>query len=277
MRPDYPKAQTGFTLVELIMVIVIMGVVGGAVAVFMRAPIDAYFAGGRRAALTDVADNTVRRIARDLHRALPNSIRNPSASCLEFIPTKTGERYRTEGAGALRFDAAVTSFNMLGQNSTRLADQQMTTGDFIVVYNLGISGADVYAGDNYSKITSLGAESAGETPINIASKQFPLASGGNRFHVVPSGETFVSYVCSGTSLFRRADTAALASVLANSCSTAGASVIATNVLCGSTSFTYSGFDDLQRNALATMVLSIQDSTASETINLHHEVHVDNTP
>lgn len=279
MRPDYPKAQTGFTLVELIMVIVIMGVVGGAVAVFMRGPIDAYFAGGRRAALTDVADNTVRRIARDLHRALPNSIRNPSASCLEFIPTKTGGRYRTEGAGALRFDAAVTSFNMLGQNSALPTDQQMASGaagDYIVVYNLGISGADAYAGDNYSKISSLGAESAGETPINIASKQFPLASGSNRFHVIPSGETLVSYVCSGTSLFRRADTAAPASVLTNSCSTAGASVIATNVSCASTSFTYSG-SDLQRNALVTMVLSIQDSTATETVNLQHEVHVDNTP
>ena len=70
--------QRGFTLVELIMVIVLMGIIGGIMSVFMRGPIDAYFSGARRAALTDVADTTVRRIARDLHRALPNSIRvNP--------------------------------------------------------------------------------------------------------------------------------------------------------------------------------------------------------
>ena len=42
------------------MVIVILGVIGGMVAVFMRGPIDAYFASARRAALTDVADTTVR-------------------------------------------------------------------------------------------------------------------------------------------------------------------------------------------------------------------------
>ena len=35
--------------------------------------------------------------------------------------------------------------------------------------------------------------------------------------------------------------------------------------------------DLQRNALVTMVLSIQDSTTTETVNLQHEVHVDNSP
>ena len=35
--------QRGFTLIELIMVIVIMGVIGGMVSVFMKSPIDAYF------------------------------------------------------------------------------------------------------------------------------------------------------------------------------------------------------------------------------------------
>ena len=57
---------------------------------------------------------------------------------------------------------------------------------------------------------------------------------------------------------------------------ANKSIIATNVNCAATSFTFTP-TDLQRNAIVTMVLSIQDSTATETVNLHHEVHVDNTP
>lgn len=280
--------QRGFTLVELIMVIVLMGVIGGIVSVFMRGPIDAYFSSGRRAALTDVADTTARRIARDLRRALPNSIR-ANASCansLEFIPTKTGGRYRADGANALTFNAAVTSFNMLGDNATFAgpafalpSDQIIATGDLVVVYNLGIPGADAYAGDNRSSITSVGAASLGETPINITSKKFPLASGSNRFHVVDAKEQIVTYVCNtpvspagapGT-LYRNATNTMTAPT---SC-TSGA-IIATNVNCAGTSFAFSP-TDLQRNAVVTMVLSIQDSNATETVSLQHEVHVDNTP
>ncbi len=262
------------------MVIVLMGVIGGIMSVFMRGPIDAYFSSARRAALTDVADTTVRRIARDLHRALPNSIR-ANATCansLEFIPTKTGGRYRAEGTGALNFSTPVTSFNVFGDNATFAGpasllpnDQIIAAGDLVVVYNLGIPGADAYAGDNTSPVTSVGAVSAGETPISITSKQFPLESGSNRFHVVAGNEQIVTYVCNGTTLYR---TATASMTAPTTCATG--SIIAANVNCAGTSFAFSP-TDLQRNAIVTMVLSIQDSTAAETVNLQHEVHVDNTP
>jgi len=270
--------QQGFTLVELIMVIVLMGVIGGIMSVFMKGPIDAYFSSGRRAALTDVADTTVRRVARDLHRALPNSVRaNPTcANSLEFIATKTGGRYRADGANALTFSAAVSSFNMLGSSTTFAGatlpvDQTISAGDLVVVYNLGIPGADAYVGDNRSPVTSVGAVAAGETPINITAKQFPLASGSSRFHVIPANEQIVTYVCNGTTLYRNATNTMTAPT---SC-TAG-SIIATNVNCAGTSFAFTP-TDLQRNAIVTMVLSIQDSTAAETVNLQHQVHVNNTP
>lgn len=280
MKPfsTLPTRQRGFTLVELIMVIVLMGVIGGIMSVFMRGPIDAYFSSARRAALTDVADTTVRRIARDLRRALPNSIR-ANATCansLEFIPTKTGGRYRVDGTNALTFSAPVTSFNMFGDNATFAGaalpnDQVIATGDLVVVYNLGIPGADAYVGNNTSTITSVGAVSAGETPISITSRQFPLESGSNRFQVVAASEQIVTYVCDGSTLYRTAT----ASMTAPTTCTSG-SIIAANVNCAGTSFAFSP-TDLQRNAIVTMELSIQDSSATETVNLQHEVHVDNTP
>jgi len=141
-RPTKLQRQHGYTLVELVMVITILGVVSSMMAIFMRGPIDAYFAVARRAALSDLSDTVFRRIERDVRKALPNSLRTPSTAganqCLEFIPTKIGGRYRSDDTAAgLSFDAADTSFNMLWRNSSLPADQQIVINDFIAVYNLG--------------------------------------------------------------------------------------------------------------------------------------------
>ena len=289
----------GFTLVELIMVIVILGVIGGTVAVFMRGPIDAYFASARRAALTDVADTTVRRIARDVRKALPNSVRMAATdnTCIEFIPTKTGGRYRADSSAAgLDFTTTDSAFNMLGQNSLLPADQRIVAGDLISVYNLGISQATAYNRDNIAAVSAVLPESAApnvETTITLAAAtQFPLASGSQRFHVIPNNENVVGYACTGVgtstagqgtgTLYRY--TVSLASAypqpatcpavapVASSGRFVAVGTLASNI--SSCSFDYSGAD-LQRNALLRMTLQITDQ--SESVSLYHEVHVNNTP
>ena len=42
MLTNTRRQTSGFTLIELVMVIVILGIIGAMVAVFMRPPIDAY-------------------------------------------------------------------------------------------------------------------------------------------------------------------------------------------------------------------------------------------
>jgi MSHA biogenesis protein MshO len=280
--------QRGFTIIELVMVIVIMGVIGGMVAVFMKSPIDAYIATARRAALTDVADTTVRRMARDIRKALPNSLRVPTTipanQCLEFIPTKTGGRYRTKdvtvGDGtALNFDAADTSFNMLGSNNALPTNQRIVAGDVIAIYNLGTGVVDAYQQDNTASVVAPSpvdpASAPGETRITINSTKtpgsgnmlFPTASGSNRFHVIPEGEKVVAYVCHAGKLYRTAS-----NTFASACPTTGA-VLADKV--SSCNFAYNG-SDLQRNALVQLTIKFADNSA-EAVNLYQEVHVDNTP
>ncbi len=285
--------QSGFTLVELIMVIVIMGAIGGTVAVFMKGPIDAYFATARRAGLTDVADTAVRRIARDVRKALPNSLRPLATSnCIEFIPTKTGGRYRADAVAAgLSFAAPPdTSFNMLGDNGALPPDQRIADGDSIVVYNLGIAGSDAYTTDNRATVDGAPtvALTPPETTITLTTTHantlptFPQASGNHRFHVIPAAEHTVSFVCIGAgttagdgsgTLYRYVrDFSASHTCPTSLASVAGTTELARNV--SACSFEYNG-TDLQRNAMVKVNLSLTKS--DETVNLYHEVHVSNTP
>ena len=168
----------------------------------------------------------------------------------------------------LDFSVADTSFNMLANNAFLPAEQRIVANDVVVVYNLGISGADAYAGDNSAVVS--GVVAGAESTITIAAKQFPLASGSNRFHVVPGNEKIVSFACSGGKLLRSSDHA-----YANSCPTSGATVavLANNV--SACNFVYNSAD-LQRNSLVQMTITLTDSSG-DSVSLYHEVHVGNTP
>lgn len=271
------KSNRGFTLMEAVIVITITGILAAVVAVFIRAPVEGYFDSARRAALTDEADTAARRVARDLRSALPNSLRQSSASCIEFIPTKYSGRYRAEQSAAatgdiLDFVAADSSFDMFGTNPTD--ERAIAANDVIAVYNLGSTGGvDAYASDNTAVVSSLGAGAlANETNIVLtASKLFPLASENNRFQVIPAAEQMVSYVCDTVAhQLRRVGNAA--STAAVSCPATGGAVLASNV--SACSFDFAG-TDLQRNGLVRINLSLTRS--GETVSLYHEVHVNNTP
>ena len=275
LMPAAMKRQQGFTLIEMTIVIVLLGVISATVSVFVKGPVDAYFATVRRAALTDVADTTLRRMGRDLRSALPNSIRtpDPAGQCLEFIPTKIGGRYRadvnaTGGGDTLDFATADASFSMFGSNNSLPADQRIAPGDAIAVYNLGIPGADAYQADNVAIVSGLTGESAApvETGIIIAAKKFPLASASNRFQVIPANEKVVAYVCRDGNLYRTASM-----TFSSACPSDGV-MLARNVsVCH---FDYTS-QDLQRNALVRLMFAFTDR--SETVSLLGEVHVNNTP
>ncbi|MCX7180426.1 MAG: type II secretion system protein, partial [Proteobacteria bacterium] len=142
----------GFTLMELVIVMVIIGVLAAGVALFITSPIMGYLDANRRAQMSDTADIALRRLSRDLRLALPNSIRVGGSNLfLEYIPTSNGGRYRTESGNFLDFSTAITSFDYLGET---LAGE---TG-FAVVFNTGQrsvtscatapGGADAYEGCN---------------------------------------------------------------------------------------------------------------------------------
>lgn len=280
------------------MVIVITGIIAAIVAVFIKSPVDSYFDSARRAELTDVADTAVRRMARDIHLALPNSVRNPvngSDQCVEFIPTKLGGRYRaaagTTGGDPLDFTAADSSFDMLWLNSVLPAADRIAAGDVVVVYNDGSSTGNAYTGSNAIKVASLAEPggTAGSTAITFVGvgvgvpfdlKKLPSESPANRFQVIPAGGHVLSYACNGTSLNRYSRTLAASWAQPADCTAmaagATASLLAQNVSTCSLKYDPpSASTGLSRFGIVS--ISLEMTQAGESVKLYHQIHVDNTP
>ena len=67
MRPTSKLA--GFTLVEMVVVIAIVGILAAAATQLIRNPAQSFIASENRANLTDRADTALRRMARDIRNA----------------------------------------------------------------------------------------------------------------------------------------------------------------------------------------------------------------
>ena len=286
------QSQQGFTLVEMIMVIVITGIIGGMVAVFLKAPIQQYMDVARRADMTDIADTALRRIGRDLRLALPNSVRVTTGACpvttanpggagtcsfLEFLPTSGGGRYRADtggGAGcpaspsgeALDFTVADACFGVLGGMPAGFA---FAAGDMAAVYNLGISGATAYAANNTAAIDT--AASTSSIVKLSAAKYFPFESPNARFAIINKA---VSYVCDTTGRTLMRYTYSIAGGGQPTSALALGNLLAGNVgaVCN---FSYDAFEVAQRSGLVTMNLSITEN--NETVTLYSATHVSNMP
>lgn len=282
--PEARCNEGGFTLIEMIVVIAITAIISAVVAVFLRAPIQGYFDASRRADLTDTADSAVRRISRDLHLALPNSVRVSTSGnpAIEFLQTRTGGRYRSATGTStsdniLDFsDPSDTSFELLGPAL------ELKSGDQIVVYNLGIPGADAYIGDNRRSLApaSVGTTTTVQFLPSSPALPFPFDSPNHSFQVV---DTPVSYVCDKTAgtltrYWGYDIQPGLPSWPSPGVAGAGlqSAILAKNILDCVFNYDASATGGaLARNGLVSIRISLSQS--NETVTLYNEVHVSNVP
>lgn len=271
----------------MIVAIVVTGILLSMVGMFTRNQITSYFDVAARTELADAADTTLRRMARDLQAALPNSVRvDASGRFLEFLPIKSAGRYRAEvginplcPAGPPCDDpldftsaAATESFEVYGSGATVAANDQL------VIYNLGsASSYDAYTGESRRVLTTTGSGLSSLT-YNTGGTQFLLASPQNRFQIVGTPVSYVCDLASGT-LWRysayaiqAAQPATLATLdaLANVARTRLASDVS------ACSFSYADAV-LQRNGLVSIRLSLTHHGNGESVTLVHQIDVMNTP
>lgn len=296
-------ANRAFTLVELVVAIAIASVIGAVIATYLTVPLRASADVARRAALTDEADTALRRLDRDLSRALPNSVRVATLGpivLVEYLDVRTAGRYRSQpsggatgtdtcpdtdsdglanedvltiGAGVLGPGVSDTCFRSLG-NVTDLASI-VPNADYVVVNNTGdaANDGDAYAngaatGANKARILAVSAAADAENRFvlenNPAIASFTRPSSVSGFHVV-SGP--VTWQCDPTTgrLTRHAGYAIQAAQpTAFPQPGSSSAILATSVAACTVAF---------RPAAGLISLTLSLARDGETVNLYHEIHV----
>lgn len=286
-------SQRGFTLVESVIVIAITGILSAIVAVFIKPALDAYFDQARRAELTDLADTALRRIARDLRLAVPNTVRvSADQQTIELLLAKTGGRYRFDAADEGCFTTAtcnsiVTRGSVVGHAGaptlcTGAGTPAGCTGaDRIVIFNQynnnnGVasdctsSNPSAYCGNNTSPLTA--TTDGGDTDtISFTAKQFVPANGSasRRFQVM---EGPVSYTCPGNGQLQRLSGYGIRQHISEAIA-GGSTALLANRVTGCT-FTYQS-GAFERWGVVGLTLTL--TIAGESVTLYHEVHIDNAP
>ncbi|MCF7970836.1 MAG: type II secretion system GspH family protein [Methylococcaceae bacterium] len=260
----------GFTLIELIMVIVIVGILSTITTDLITLPVKSYLDLERRTTLVDTAEMSLRRMQRDIRRALPNSIIANGGSTLELLHTTEGGRYRATVSDAglgdiLDFSTDDTQFDVIGSLNA-------VPSGFLVIYNTGSIGANAYNKDNLATINS------GESTINsiqlTTAKLFPYRSPQQRFYIV---DTPITYSCTNGELRRydnKIDNLYIISDPSPALSSLNYKLQAKTktITC---KFNYDP-GSATRAGLVTLEITLTDN-ANESVKLIHQVHVDNVP
>ena len=257
----------GFTLVELIVVIVLMGILSVGTVSFIGDSSQGFASTVRRTELSSTTRSAVERLTRELRDALPNSVRIDGSGCLEYIPVTAASIFLD-----LPVVVASSSFSAvpLEAGYVNASDRvAVYPDDAAAIYNLTSPGivspaATVSDPDGNNIVTvSLGA-----------SHQFPSESPGKRFFMITQP---VSYRIDAGHLWRYAAygyNAAQPNAAALPTTMPGRSLVGENV--GSATVPFAVSDaTLLRNAVVTLDLSFTGD--SDQIRVNHQVQLRNVP
>ncbi len=285
---DTRPGQAGFSLFELIIVIVLLGVMAGGAGLLITTPVDAYNDQVRRQLLVDQAEMALRQIARDVRRALPNSIRTTAVGAgwaLEMVNTIDGARYRDETGGVFTADTDIldftdsdTEFNFLGQLNLT-PPLVLGANQRLVIYNTAPTNiySDAVLGSNPGIVTPAGtslslSNNGIEHHIVMAPAfQFSQRSPGQRAFIIDGP---ISYICDPLSQRISRYSNYAYSIGQPTTAPAGAAEGPVVTQLAGCSINYSA-GTAQRGGIITLEISLSDS--GESIRLLHQVHVGNVP
>jgi MSHA biogenesis protein MshO len=292
---DRRPQTSGFTLVELVTVIVLISAIAGVTAFLIAKPFEGATDMSRRAELTDEAHLALNLMAQDIRTALPNSVRTKTDGDfegVEVVTTRTGGRYRrlpAPGGGGepLRRNETTDTFDAIGglpditevdkNTGSAGVDCAQGNGYCVNVFNTGDDQFDVYKGVNIAKITNATSDKISYNNDGKNDPAFDAHSPNQRFFVI---DDVVSFVCNTTTeeLRHRAtyglkEEQPVKSSKFSDFSEGTSRLMARDVQ--DCSFTYDDTAPSTRSGLVTLDITI--ARDGETVRLLKQVHVLNAP
>ena len=285
--------QKAFTLIEMILVIVIVGILASVLFTVLRGPIQASFDVRTRANLVGIAETALQRMAREVRLALPNSVRLSGGTALEFLRTVDGGRYRDKPPGdKFQPNKNSDSFDVLGSlpNSASIdtgsgsSDCLGGVADCLVIYNTGQpstqaeatatgQSANAYLGmstnydGNIATVSAVSSNSLSYDNSDVAGWKFAFESPRQRFQVV---DTPVSYICNGNEITRYDGY----TIQPSQPVPPG---VAGNLLIDKVSACNFSYDPGSATRAGLLTFSITVSDDGQDITLFQQVHVENVP
>lgn len=273
------KKNRGFTLIEMITVIVLLGIMAGILTPFIAKALQAYTHSKARAMLVAKGRLALERLAREVHQAVPNSLSVLSAGTgIEFARSRAGGRY------VERFDSFGTEFSRINRRFRKNANLtnlyivgtglSFSANDVLVIGNT--SPADLQAGNTAAAISGITATTlamdgtvAGQI-LSFTGQQFTVESPGKHFSIVDqtvevglTGNTLRWFTATGLTNYNGAANWSSSDPVL----TDGVSAV---------TFAYAPGTP-QSTGVLRVDLQITEASTGETIRLYREIHVRNTP
>lgn len=264
-----PRAH-GYSLVELVIVIVILGIIGVGLFSIYTTSIRQYIDASRRAEMTASARLALERISRELRNALPNSVRVSSdGNCVEFRPVLTAAVYAELPISNPASSLTASAFT-LPAGSWAVSVMPLQTSDGV--------NSDMYGSAPLTTvgITAVSAPDASNlvTVSLAAAHQFPRTSPSRRLYVVGGASSFC--ITAGGQLRRYSSYSSTVNQPPLG-SLGSGDLLAENISPGDSSapvFRYFP-GSLERNAVLDISLLLR--VGDESLRYAHEVQIRNVP
>ena len=256
----------GFTLIELILVLVILSIVASIGTQFLSTASNSYHQAQFRVKLITKGRVSIEQMTRQLRMAVPNSVRlSTSNNCIEFLPIVAGAIYEgvlpDSGNGAASISSITTSIFTLG----------LGTPAHVIV---GAARAnDIYAtGISLSRVGLGALGTAPYTNIPLASTHSFLQNSTNRRVYLASNPK--RFCVSGTDLIQYTSYGLLTSNVSDISPGVNSILMAQNVTAEGSAFSLSN-DSQNRNASINIALRFNEGT--ESVALFQTVFIRNVP